>query len=212
MGKDMEVDAAGLTLLERRVLQEIAIQGNWRRAAETLKIDPRRVRTMFKNPAFKEQYDNFFDADEVRVTERELNLSADDAAWVFEEAKNAELQKKIKVTCPDCGHKFDEFVKVADHATRLRAAETLLKMRGLLKDNRSVKVEGRVEHVHWDYHEQLILQKLDLKLPVPRMVFEQVEQKAKLAGMELPEPIFEGEYHVIENDTDTEQHDGRDSS
>lgn len=199
-----EVDAQGLTLLERRVLQECAMTRNWREAAKNCGIDPRRVRTMFKNPAFKKQYDEFFDSEEIKITERELNLAADDIAWVFEEAKNAELQKKEHAECPKCGHKFDVFVKVADHLTRLRAAETLAKMRGLLKDNRSVKVEGKVEHVHWDYHEMLILQKLDLKLPVPELVYNQVRDKALAAGIELPEPVIEGEYHVVENDSDAE--------
>lgn len=208
MAKDtdiVEFDAAGLTLLQRRVLQEIAMTGNWRQAAANVGIkDPRTVRRMFKNPAFKEQYDSFFDAEEIKVTERELNLAADDVTWVFEEAKNAELQKKFRVECPECGHKFDFFAKVADHMTRMKAGELLLKMRGLLTDNRTVKVSGRVEHVHWEYHEQLILQKLEVGLPVPETVYKAVKAKADAAGWTLPEPVIEGEYSVVESTDDTD--------
>jgi len=197
-----ELDAAGMTLLERRTLQEIALTGSWRKAAVNVGIDPRRVRNMFKNPAFKQQYDSFFDADDIRVTERELNLAADDVAWVFEEAKSAELEKKHKAECPSCHTKFDVVVKITDHNTRMRAAETLAKMRGLLRDSRSVEFSGKIEHVHWDYHETLILHKLDLGLPVPETVFRLVEAKAKLAGIELPAPVIEGEFsYVATNDT-----------
>lgn len=184
-------DEFGLDLTQRRLLSEIVMTGSWQQAADNCGVDRRTVRRMFKDPAFKAEYDALFDLEEVKTTERELNLVADDVGRLLEEASNAELTKNVAATCPKCSHKFNIMVKVMDMANKIRAAEVLMKYRGQLRDQRSVKVEGNVsvQHVHWSFRDVMVMEKLRLGLPVPDQAYREVLAKAEQAGLSLPAPI-----------------------
>lgn len=200
-------DDSGLDLVQRRLLSEIVLTGSWEQAAKNCGIDRRTVRRMFKEPAFKEAYDELYDVEEIRATERELNLVSDDVAKIFEEAKDAELTKQVQVTCPSCKHRFNWQVKVIDFATKLRAGEILMKYRGYLKDQRSVKVEGsvQVEHVVWDMRDYMVMERLKLGLPVPEQAYLAYADKAKKAGITpppMPKQLIEGEVISAKNHSD----------
>lgn len=196
-------DESGLDLTQRRLLSEIVLTGSWQQAADNCGLDRRAVRRMFKDAAFKAEYDALFDPDEVKTTERELNLVADDVASILEQAKDAELTKTVNTTCPNCKHKFSLIVKVMDMANKIRAAEILMKYRGQLRDQRSVKVEGNVnvQHVHWSFRDVMVMEKLRLGLPVPEQAYREVLAKAEQAGVALPAPV-DGEYREIANHPD----------
>lgn len=180
-------DAGGLTLEERRLLSEIAVQGSWREAAKSLGIDPRRIQRMFNNAAFKKEYDAMFPHD-TQVVERELNFVSKDAAVILEEVRDAELNKTVHAQCPQCGKKFDVFVRVIDYVTKMRALEIMLKTMGLMKDTKSVKVEGSVTHVNITLStaQMLALQALKRGLPVNPQTYRELENLASNGAFELP--------------------------
>lgn len=180
-------DAAGLTLEERRLLSEIGIKGSWREAARSLGIDPRRIQRMFNNDAFKKEYDSLFPHD-TKVVERELNFVSKDAAVILEEVRDAELNKTVHAQCPQCGKKFDVFVRVIDYVTKMRALEIMLKTMGLMKDTKSVKVEGQVTHVNIKLStaQMLAMQALDRGLPVNPQIYRELESLAATGAFELP--------------------------
>lgn len=199
---------SGLSHADLRLLQEIAATGSWKQAAENLGLTPRQVRYKLKDPAFKAEYDKQFDTEELQHTRRELDLIAGNAARLYEEAVNAELSKKIPAECPACGEKFSVFAKVIDYATRLRVADTLMKISGVWKDQKSLKVEGNVgvTHIHLTAGEMLALSRLNMGLSVPEHIYRRLEELAQSGAFSLPAlpaaPIVEGEFHEASADSE----------
>ena len=208
-----EVDKDGLTLQHRRVLQEIAVVGDWKVAAENLGLNVRQVRVMFHNPAFKQQYDATFTQEEIDITRRELAMTSGNIAEVLEAAKDAELFKKVRPTCPGCGLRFDFTVAVANWASRLKAVELLAKISHILTDNKSIKVEGTIANVHMGADEFLALKRLQMGLPVPEHVYRKLLDIGSVNNMAIPpnpgntsgyRDVIEGEYTVEEGEPTNE--------
>jgi len=203
-----ERDQAGLTLLERRVIQEIALTGDFKKAAGSLGITATQIRRMLRDdPQFKEAYDQTFALDDLQHVESELRLAVTDVAGVFNEAKDAELTRRETVTCPcGCGHKFTVVIPVADWATRLRAAEDLAKITRLWKDQRDIKVEGQVSVVHLSIPDQIALQALEAGRPIPSHVYEHLKDYARSANIQLPPnpsaPVVEAEFRTLDEEED----------
>ena len=196
----------GLSLVERRLIQEIAILGSWEKAADSLGMTRRQVRALFKKEPFKLAYDELFDAEDLETTKRELTLAASDVASIYEEAKNAEMTKRVQATCPKCTHKFDVLVTVANWATRLKAGDTLLKITGLLQDRKNVKVEGTVGvvNVHLSAEEMLALQRLKMGLDVPEHIYRRLEETSRAGRFDLPArptQVVEGEFRAVQEET-----------
>ena len=160
--------------------------GSWTKAAETLGLTRRQVRNLFNKPAFKDQYDALFSTEEIKTTRRELEMVSSDIADLYEDAKTAEMQKQVKAVCPKCEHKFDVWVTVMNWTAKLRAAETLLKIAGILKDTKSVKHEGQVGVIHLTIAEHLALLRLKSGLPVPPHVYQRLKAMGALDDLDLP--------------------------
>ena len=189
------------------MFQSILITGSLDAAAKENGLNRRQVRNMFKNPVFSKMFEEHMGKDELQTTQHEFNMLADDTVGIYEQAMNAEFTKKVSVTCPSCNHKFDVFTKVIDWATKLKATDTLLKLRGLLKDNKSIKVEGEfsMTHVQLSTGEFFALERLKRGLPVPDHVYRSLEEKARIGKFDLPalpagQEIIEGEVHEIDTD------------
>ena len=199
----VERDERGLTLLDRRLLQEIALTGSWQQAADALGLTRRQVRERFKIQSFKEQYDAIFDSEEIQATKRELELVATGTGKLYEEALNAEKTRNVATVCPDCGHKFSIFVQVVDWMARLKAGETLLKLTKLLKDERKVQVEGQVGVVHMSAGEYLALQRLRMGLPVPEHIYRRLQALSQSSEFDLPPmpDVVDGTYREVEHVT-----------
>lgn len=200
--KSSEIDKDGLTLQQRRLLQEIAVVGNWKEAGENLGMTARQVRTAFHQEAFKQKYDTLFTAEEIEITRRELAMTSGNIAEVLEAAKDAELMKKVRPTCPSCGTRFDFVVAVANWASRLKAVEILAKMTKLLNDDKNIKVEGTIANVHMGPDEFLALKRLQMGLPVPEHVYRRLLDIGSVNNMPIPpNPVNDSGYrNVIEGD------------
>lgn len=164
-------------------LQELALEGDWHVAADKVGVTRRQVYRWFDNPVFKQKYDETFpSADELKTTMRELHSAAGELGSLYSDAMQAEMSKKVQVDCPNCQAKFPIFVKVMDWATKLKAGDTLLKVVGLWKDERTVKNEhkGTVAHVDMSLAEWSAMKRLEMGLPIPPHVRKILEDKGLL--------------------------------
>lgn len=184
----VERDDQGLTLQERRVLQEIAVHGDFKKAAANTGLTANKIRRMLQtDPQFKAAFDSLFSPDDLKATESELQLAVQDVAEIFNDAKNAELYKTIDVTCPcGCGHTFKEQVKNTDWATKLRAAESLAKMTRLWKDQKNIKVEGAVALVNMTPAQYLALMAIRQGRSIPDHVYQQLREFDRDGSLNLP--------------------------
>lgn len=204
-----ERDEHGLSLQERRVLTEIASTGSWQEAAKNLGITRRQMQTLFARPSFKQQYDELFNTEEIENAKRELNMAISGLGKIYEEALQAETVKRVTVECPKCKHSFNVFVEVVSWMARLKAGETLMKFARLLRDERSIKVEGQVGIIHMSAGEYMALQRLRMGLPVPDHIYRRLMDLGQQSNFTIP-PNPEGleyiEGEVIHaSDTASEQ-------
>lgn len=200
-----EIGPDGLSLLERHILQELALGHSIRQTAANLHLSPRQVRYRFQaNPKFKEAYDKLFTSEDIKVLKQELSITARDVADVYSEAKEAELEKDVPAECPECGHKFTLHITLPNWNIRLKAADTLIKMLGLLKDEKSVKFEGQMTHVTLSYAEQAALLRLKSGMGegIPPHVMQRLRDVGALDKLALPEPAVDAEYREVDNDED----------
>lgn len=200
----IERDDQGLTLQHRRVLQEIAIHGDFKKAAANTGLTPTKIRRMLQtDPQFREAYNQMFSVDDLKATESELQLAVQDVAEIFNEAKNAELFKSIRVTCPHCNESFDVDVKNTDWATKLRAAESLAKMTRLWKDQKSVEVKGNVTHLVMTPDLMVALMALRAGRHIPDHTYNELQNFDRDGSLNLPPnpagnaPV-EGTFRVVE--------------
>lgn len=205
----VERDSNGLTLVERKLLQEIAMTGSWQQAADSLGLTKRQVQGLFRKPAFKQEYDDLFNTDEIAATKRELEMVATGTGKLYEEALNAEMIKQVHATCPKCNYTFKVWVTVMDWASKLRAGETLLKITKILTDNKKVQVEGTVGvvNVHLTTGEYLALERLKMGFPVPDHIYRRLTELGRQGNFEVPAlpsggQVVEGEVHEISTPTE----------
>lgn len=190
------VDNQGLTTEQRRLLAEIAAIGDWRIAAQNVGLSSRQVREQFKNQAFKDAYDNLFTSEELKVTQRELEMASSELGQLYQDAMQAEVQKTVNVVCPACKAKFNIFVTVMDWTAKLRAGETLLKLTRLMKDEKSIKMEGQVNVVHMELKDKLALWRVEMGLPVPPHVRDRLINLGLLDESKRSDTI-EGEFKEV---------------
>lgn len=209
-------DKKGLTIEERNFLQEIRALGSWKEAAVSLGHSHRWGRERFKNPAFKEEYDNFFGPDEVKITERELIFASGDAVSILEEAKTAtkDAVVSLDVECPQCAHSFvaSGIGKVKDWQTIRWATELFLKGARIVKDEKSIKVEGgfQIEHkLETKYY--LALQALEHGRAIPPGTYQELQELSAQYGFKLPAlpsgQTVDAEYKVLEDEDDDDSGD-----
>lgn len=195
-------DSGGLTVQERKLLQEIALVGDYKKAAQNVGMTAAQVRRLLAtDPAFKDEYDAMFPAELIKSTEAELQVAAQDIAEVFNEAKNAQIWKSTTAECPQCHAKFPVRIQVADHSIRMRAAETLAKITKLWKDQKTVTHEGTVSLVSMSAEQYLAYMAVLQGRRIPDHVYKGLQEFDRDGKLNLPpngggRPV-EGQYRVI---------------
>jgi len=130
----------GLTEPQRFFLIELVGTGSAKQALANVDRDDSALRRWMKEPSFKKKYDEVI-KDNIDYLKLGLhNTAAEKIAVVFEEALEAQRPITVKEECPECGHRFTTQVSVDNWATRLKAAETLLKVAGVLKEEKKVDI------------------------------------------------------------------------
>lgn len=173
-------DEKGLTLPQRQLLQELVATGSLEQSATNLEITPRRIRYwLTHDPSFQAAFDDMFGVKDIEATKKLLGMAAGQAVEVYEEAMKADMKKTVKVPCENCGKMLNVTITIADTGARLKAADALMKISGLLKDTK--KIEGMVGHVHLTGAEYITLLKLQAGMQVP----EAAKQSLIAKGIDL---------------------------
>ena len=130
----------GLTEPQRFFLIELVGTGSAKQALSNVDRDDQALRRWMKEPDFKRKYDEVIKANIDYLKSGLNNTAAEKVTAVFEEALEAQRPITVKEECPECGHRFTTQVSVDNWATRLKAAETLLKVAGVLKEEKKVDI------------------------------------------------------------------------
>jgi len=166
----------GLMLDQRRFLQELLIQGSWKKACKVLEIKERRVRGwLTDDEAFNKAYDDLISLDDVKLTKRELELMSGRAAGVLDEALEAERGLRQKVTCPHCGKGFEADTVRPDWRIRLRTVDTILRSAKILQDTKEIK--GTMFNINLTGDEAIALLAIRAGRPVPEAARAQLRAK-----------------------------------
>ena len=175
-GSPIHRDGQGLMLEQRRFLQELVIQGSFRKACKALDFKEHRIRRWLReDPAFKDAYDNLFGPEDLEVSKKEMHLLAARAAGIYEEAMEAVRLIKISVTCPRCNEKFDYDTSRPDWRIRMRATQDILKVAKLLQETREIK--GTMVNVSLTGDEILALTAFKAGLYVPEAVLARLRER-----------------------------------
>lgn len=159
----------GLMLIQRQWLQELLVQGSWRKACTTLEIKERRVRGwLTDDESFSKAYDDLFSLEEAKLTRRELELMSGRAAGMYDEALEAERGLRQEVICPKCHEKFTINYTRPDWRIRLRAGDTILRSAKILQDTREIK--GTLVNINLTGDEAMALLAIRAGRPVPDSV------------------------------------------
>lgn len=200
-------DADGLTLDERRLLQEIAVTGSWSEAAKSLGMTSAQINAKFRNKAFKAKYDELFGIEQVEITQRELLQVARLVGKTYEDILAAEKIINVDIDCPNCGEKSRHPIKVIDYATQRAAASDLAKMTNVWKDQKSIKVDQTNTNIQvlltgadWLYYERL-----RRGLPVAPSVYQKLQDKLAGSDLTLPEnPVLDGSFRLLEEENNAQ--------
>lgn len=126
--------AEGLTLVQSRVLQEMALTTDWREACARVEANPRTVRSWLEHdPAFQDAYAALI-GPAISTARDLMESSALKAAGVYNEAMEAIKVIEQEVTCPHCSLPFMTEMGMPDWNSRLRAGDTVMKVARILKD------------------------------------------------------------------------------
>jgi hypothetical protein len=141
-------DADGLTLVQRRLLQELALTADWRQACANAEVPANTLRHLLStNVAFVDAYNKLL-GPAVEVARDMMESTAVKAAGMYEEAVEAVRMVELEIVCPECKHEFSTTNPYPDWATRLRAGDTVLKVTKLLKDVK--EISGSITHLNME--------------------------------------------------------------
>lgn len=205
------------------LVQEIAYVGSITQACKNLGLTRREASNRLKRPEVKRALDQIIGKDDVEYAKRELSLLTGEVGKTIEDVLNAEMTKQVIISCPKCGHGFTHSVQVIAYATKLKAAETLMKFSKLLQPSVKVDMDATVNHrvtVEMTTPQRLALEKLHRGQAIPGYMYAELEKLARLDNFELPPnpgapkrlnaapEVVEGDYREVSDDdieTDTSE-------
>ena len=145
-------DRHGLLPQQRLLLQELLTSNTWQEASARLGLPSKQFgRWMREDLAFRDAYDTLFDADKGETVRKQIAAMAGKASDVLEEAMEATKSTTLDATCPECGTEFKIQASGPNWTARLRAAETVTKVGGQLKDTKNLKIEGEIVHMSLEH-------------------------------------------------------------
>lgn len=147
MADRYDADENGVDSRMKIFIQELATSGSWRSAANEAGVNERTPRRWLEShPGFQALWAQVFGSTDVNSYKKQAEILQAKALNVYDESMDAAQVITVKVQCPECGERFTTEYTVPNAATRLKAADAVSKMTGLLKETKEVK--GSVEIVH----------------------------------------------------------------
>ncbi len=195
-----ERDERGLLLIHRLFLQALGEQGSWRKAAEACDLNPATPRRWLHNDEnFKAVYDEMFGAVDVEAARKSAQTLAGKAIDVYDELMDAEAVIEIEVQCPECGERFIKQVKGTDSKTRKAAADSALKVVGLMKETKEVRSKVTVTISELTGAERVALLNYEAGLPISPLLEERLRKLELIEGpaAHRKEDVVEGSYTEV---------------
>ncbi len=132
-------DDDGLTLQQRRLLQELAMVPNWREACANAEVSPPVCQKWLKDfPEFREAYNNLI-GPALELVQDKVETMAHEATDIYEDAMQAVRYFPKDVSCPKCNHEFSTPVGGPDWNARLRAGDRILQISRILIDRKQIQ-------------------------------------------------------------------------
>lgn len=142
-----DADENGVDSRMRIFIQELAATGSWLHSAQEADVNERTPRRWLQtHPGFKALFAEVFGASDIDSYKRQAEILQAKALNVYDESMDAAQIITVKVQCPECGERFTTEYTVPNSGTRLKAADAVSKLTGMLKD--TVEHKGKVEIVH----------------------------------------------------------------
>ncbi len=145
------INADGLTLEQRKLLTELAAGKSLNDACQELDVPRGRfMRWLQTDEKFRAHYDDLFNPENLKEIQKVLNASASRAVEVYEDAiDQANRSMHLDLECPHCQKSFKKTIQVEDWKSRLAAADTLLRVSGILRERRDLKVTLQTAAIDW---------------------------------------------------------------
>jgi hypothetical protein len=141
-------DADGLTLMQRRALQALALTDDWRDACTEAQVSPNSVmHWLSNNEAFRAAYNDILRPN-ISIIRDMMETTALKATGMYDEAVTAVKMVELEIVCPSCAHKFSLTNPQPDWSTRLRAGDTAMRVAKVLKDVK--EIEGTITHLNME--------------------------------------------------------------
>lgn len=189
-------DGDGLTLVQRRCLQELALTANWRQACDNAEVPPNTLRHWLStNADFQSAYNDLL-GPAVDVARDMIESTALKAAGMYEEAVEAVKMVELEIVCPQCKHEFSVANPRPDWSTRLRAGDTVLKVAKLLIDRK--EISGTLTHLSMEQNLALARARFFLRsgrvpdLPPSVMEILRPHLKEEFPHETNPDPFVDG--------------------
>lgn len=169
-------DLDGLSLPQRRLLQELALTPD-----PQLACDKAEVRfAIFKgwlqrDKEFGDAYDELLGRT-LEIAKELVESSAIRASGVYEEALTALKFSTTDVTCPGCNEKFQIESSRPDWGTRMKAANAISKIAGLIVDRHQIEKTT----IHVTVEEQLHILALKAHQRIPPSVYARLAERGLL--------------------------------
>lgn len=127
-------DLDGLSLPQRRLLQEFALTPDPKVACDQAEVKFSTFRSWLqKDKDFGDAYDELLGR-AIELAKDLVEASSVRASGVFEEALTAVKISALHVNCPSCNERFEVEASRPDWTTRLKAANAIAKISGLIVD------------------------------------------------------------------------------
>lgn len=196
MSSDLAVtDNLGLSPLQSQFIEELALCGVWARAARTVGVDYRTPRNWLKNnEAFKTAFNKVFGSTDLEVIRKHAETLSHTAMGVYAEVMEAEKTLRQQVQCPECGNRFGVEWRIEDNIVRLKAADSVTKIAGLVKDQKDINIKGTI--IHYDGADAAALIAYKAGRPISPSMTRRLRELGWLEELPaLPPPdAIEGEY------------------
>lgn len=187
-------------LEQKLMLQELEQHSDWKRACDATGVAHDKFRRWLRiDEAFKAAFaqQNEKQTDTVR---RQIELSAQKAGELYDDALTATKDLDIELECPNCKHKMKVTAEVPDWSTRLKAGEVVLKVGKILKDVK--EVSGKITVEQLDLPLRLALAAYNQGRVIPPGFYNELVAEGFIKPKELPagDTTTEGEWHEVSDD------------
>ena len=176
-------DGDGLMLNQRKLLSELALEPDLRRACTQAGVKLATAKAWLqRDEAFGHAFDQLL-GPSLDLAKALMESAATRASGVYEEALTATKIGTVEAKCPDCDRVFETEAQIPDWHVRLRAADIVMKVGNILIDRKQIEQTNVVMTVE----ERFALELYRRGASVPPNIISRLDKKGLLNAVN-PDP------------------------